>query len=282
MNPPIVVLGMHRSGTTLVVRCLERLGVHMGWRQDENAESLLFLRLNEWLLLQAGGNWEHPGPVRELLAAPEVRELALQHVRDTLAGPRSLAHAGPRAFLAGERGFGRSGPWGFKDPRTLATLPLWLEVFPGARLLHVRRHGIDVARSLVTRHPHAVAAGQAAFARRRRRYAWLRPRWPLIESVRCRAFPEAFALWEEYCALAEQHLAGVGNPLVEIRFEDLAADPARVLGAVAAWAGLQPEAGALAAAAALVKPQRARAFASAADGAALERELGPRLARFGY
>jgi hypothetical protein len=32
-----------------------------------------------------------------------------------------------------------SGPWGWKDPRNSLTLPFWLQVFPGARVLIVHR-----------------------------------------------------------------------------------------------------------------------------------------------
>ncbi|MBW1793701.1 MAG: sulfotransferase [Deltaproteobacteria bacterium] len=38
--------------------------------------------------------------------------------------------------------------WGWKDPRTTLTLPLWLKLFPKARIIHVIRNGIDSALSL--------------------------------------------------------------------------------------------------------------------------------------
>ena len=44
-------------------------------------------------------------------------------------------------------------PWGFKDPRTLLTLPFWREALGDARLVGTFRHPARVARSLVSRDP---------------------------------------------------------------------------------------------------------------------------------
>jgi len=41
--------------------------------------------------------------------------------------------------------------WGFKDPRTLFTLPAWCEVIESVRLVGVHRHPHDIALSLVAR-----------------------------------------------------------------------------------------------------------------------------------
>jgi len=67
---PLILLGMHRSGTSMAARLLERLGVFMGWRKDSNHEADFFRHANEWLLSQAGGAWDHPEPVRTLRRAP--------------------------------------------------------------------------------------------------------------------------------------------------------------------------------------------------------------------
>ena len=41
-TPPIIIFGMHRSGTGLLVRSLERCGVFIGSYQARNNESRFF------------------------------------------------------------------------------------------------------------------------------------------------------------------------------------------------------------------------------------------------
>ena len=57
----IVVLGMHRSGTSLVTRLLVEMGVYMGPRLDvRNWEDADFQKTNQTILDMAGGNWGKP------------------------------------------------------------------------------------------------------------------------------------------------------------------------------------------------------------------------------
>ena len=56
-SPPIIVIGMHRSGTGMLARVLSGLGVWMGERQSDNSEDMFFFTLNEWLLRLSGAAW---------------------------------------------------------------------------------------------------------------------------------------------------------------------------------------------------------------------------------
>ena len=67
LNPPILITGMHRSGTTLMVKLLRKLGYFPGHRLDSNLESTFFQRLNEWVLKRSGGAWDNPLPIKNLL-----------------------------------------------------------------------------------------------------------------------------------------------------------------------------------------------------------------------
>ena len=51
MANPVVVVGMHRSGTSLVSRILDDCGVMMGKDLQEDHESIFFISLNEWIYL---------------------------------------------------------------------------------------------------------------------------------------------------------------------------------------------------------------------------------------
>ena len=62
MANPVVVVGMHRSGTSLVSRILDDCGVMMGKDLQEDHESLFFIGLNEWIYENAGAAGRGPGP----------------------------------------------------------------------------------------------------------------------------------------------------------------------------------------------------------------------------
>lgn len=133
----VLVLGMHRSGTSCLAGCLEELGLRLGdvflWNPHNlkgNREHRAVQQLNEDLLCHNGGRWDEPVEVRRWTAD---HERARTHIVTELA--------------AGER------PWGFKDPRTLFTLDFWRAALPDARLVGTFRHPLAVARSLQRRDP---------------------------------------------------------------------------------------------------------------------------------
>jgi len=63
---PVVVLGMHRSGTSAVAGCLERLGICMGrrlapgdeWNPGGYFEDRDLVELNDRLLSAQGIRWD--------------------------------------------------------------------------------------------------------------------------------------------------------------------------------------------------------------------------------
>ena len=55
---PIIIVGMHRSGTTMITDMLQQLGLFMGWVLQENSEALFFVQRNERLMNACGGSWE--------------------------------------------------------------------------------------------------------------------------------------------------------------------------------------------------------------------------------
>ena len=57
---PIIITGMHRSGTSLLAKLAKDLGLFAGTKLDPNCESIFFQQLNIWLLQLAGANWSNP------------------------------------------------------------------------------------------------------------------------------------------------------------------------------------------------------------------------------
>jgi Sulfotransferase family len=283
-RPPVILIGMHRSGTTLLAKLLDALGLFVGWRLAENHEASFFNRHNSWLLAAAGGRWDTPAPIDHLLADPVGRELASEYLRGRLSSLPALEFLGPARFLRRRSLLALAEPWGWKDPRTTVTLPIWLELFPGARVVHLVRNGVDVAASLVRRQRSGLDVARRTFARRRRLFRLVAKRGWFGTSPRMLDRSQAIALWEEYLTYAERFTAGLGERLLVMRYEDFLADPAGKLGVLACFCGLAATGDALAAATVSVRPQRSLAFRDDAELTVLWRETRnrPWMRRFGY
>lgn len=154
-QPHIVfVLGMHRSGTSLISRVVNLLGYHLG--ADEHLmvptqfnpngywENQLLTDLNDEILARLGGTWCEPP------AFPDGWEHS-----DELADLRC------KASTIIETEFKGISSWSWKDPRNCLTLPFWQSLLPPLRCIIVIRNPIDVARSL--EHRDGLSFRQAAF-----------------------------------------------------------------------------------------------------------------------
>lgn len=130
---------MHRSGTSILAKVLEKGGVFMGVMKDHNYEALHFLSLNQQTLEANGASWLEPLMPNEknwkTLTAEELYAIhyqvngRIQKLKLNISNPK----------------------WGFKDPRTTFTLPMWLSIFPKAKVIHLKRNAEDVALSLQKR-----------------------------------------------------------------------------------------------------------------------------------
>lgn len=278
------MIGMHRSGTGMLMRLLEELGLFPGRLLEENHEALFFLQANDWALGIAGGAWDHPAPIRRLLAHKEQRALTVDYLRHLAATPHAARYLGRLGWLRWRDLSRLSFPWGWKDPRNTFTLPLWLDVFPGARIIHILRHGVDVAASLVSRESRLLEAARATHERRRRLGAyWLRAKrggWSM--SLRCAALEGGFELWEEYVREGRAHVAALGTGAAEVRYEEFLADPRATLARLAAFSGLEPGDEELDRVAAQVRPERAYAYRERPELRELARSYSGRLAEHGY
>ncbi len=147
VGDPLIVLGMHRSGTSALAGALPLLGVELGGPlmaplDGENPrgyfEHLEIYGFHQRLLVALGVSWDN-------LCSPR-----LEPAGDPLFAERS-------AELAGilERCFAGTPLWAVKDPRTCRLVPLWdaavAEVGSVPRYLVVFRHPDEVAASLARR-----------------------------------------------------------------------------------------------------------------------------------
>jgi hypothetical protein len=113
---PVIICGFHHSGTRLLARQLEALGV----------SQRINLYQYEWSYIVQINSILEPGcmaPAR--LGAGEE--------------PANLVSAQSLAFRMTLAGLKPGQSWGFKDPRNGLTGEAWLKAFPGARVVHLLR-----------------------------------------------------------------------------------------------------------------------------------------------
>jgi hypothetical protein len=149
----VCVLGMHRSGTSVLTRVLNLLGVHLGPPDglmrpvpDDNEEGFWehtgFFEVNERILARFGGSWDRPpafplGWERSEIVA-DLRERATDLIRAD---------------------FAETAMWGWKDPRSCLTLPFWQTLLPPMRYVVCLRNPLSVARSLQRRDGMPIGKG---------------------------------------------------------------------------------------------------------------------------
>lgn len=149
----LIVLGMHRSGTSALARCLGLLGCHAGGAgdfppaDDANPRGYWERRdvwaANEELLAALGGGWDEVDDLDEGRLTPEDRERFAGRAREVVA--RLEAHR----------------PWVIKDPRLCLTLPYWDPFLDDPVFVFIHRPPIAVARSLQARDGFSLALGVA-------------------------------------------------------------------------------------------------------------------------
>ena len=276
-SSPIVVIGMHRSGTRLLVEILDKLGVLMGADRQADSESVTFMLINEGILHQCGALWSEPMSAHFLLSQPDAVE-RLAPIACEALGAQLERYAGPSRWHL-DAGRKELPPFGWKDPRNTFTLPVWKHVFPNLRAIHIVRHGVDVAASLARRHAEALraATGESVPSA----LTVIRDdALGVLSSRRGWTLAEALTMWEQYVEKARQESAALGERALEIRYEELLTRPAHVIPTIARFCGVS--APARGASIGGLEPSRAFAFRRSPQLVAFAGSAREALARYGY
>ncbi len=207
MRPPLLVLGVARSGTTLLRVVLDR-SPGIAIPEESRFIPLLWRR--------------HRGRVDpddfrdDLSRIPELRRWRLDPESVVLAPGSSTAAAIAAVFetYAAQHGKPR---WGDKTPMYMRHLTLLEQLFPGAQYVHLIRDGRDAAVSFL-------AMPEGTYTR-----TWAH-----------RSTPARFACqWRTEVEAGRALGARVGTTgYFEVRYEELVAEPERVVRSICDFAGL--------------------------------------------
>lgn len=133
----VVVLGMHRSGSSLTTSIIQKLGVNIGEtllgphpsQPRGHFEDVDFYRLNMDILRAAGGDWANPPTETRILESGKQFSKRIQNL--VSSKDKEL--------------------WGWKDPRTCLTLPLYLPYLKQPKFILVYRNTSNIVNSLLKR-----------------------------------------------------------------------------------------------------------------------------------
>ena len=137
---PVVILGMHRSGTSVMTRVINLLGLPLCREDDIYAapdnptghwESTSLVAFNDRLLDLFGGRFIAPAAMHDGWES-DPAAVVMRDEADAV-----FRHAHPTTA------------WVWKDPRTCLTLPFWRSVWPHAPVaVYVHREPLEVPLSL--------------------------------------------------------------------------------------------------------------------------------------
>lgn len=145
----IVILGMHRSGTSATTRALNLLGADIGPTEDLGRywENRRMREPLDAILAAFGGAWDCPGPMPDgWELRPEARAVEPQ----------------ARAALAR---FGQPEVLVWKDPRICLQMPFWRPLLDDPVVVLIHRHPEEVFASLDTRNGYGPGLSFALWER---------------------------------------------------------------------------------------------------------------------
>jgi len=143
--PPVLVTGMHNSGTSILTEIIHKGGVFMENSMDHYESYFFSIFINDQIIMGGKDEWAK---------TPIMSEDKVLSFADSV-GSFARKNWIVSYLMSGYDGKSR---WGFKDPRLCVLIPLYLKVFPDAKLVYIDRKTKDIAASLCRRSKKGVGS----------------------------------------------------------------------------------------------------------------------------
>lgn len=224
---PVAIGGVGGSGTSIVARLVEALGIYIGFDLNRSYDNLSFTLLfrDPKLLANANDAFSERFSIfskcmtsgqaldtRELFALQELAGNSQQVRRAWIEERISRLRAAAQAD-AGQR------EWGWKEPNTHLLLDQLYQGSPGMRYIHVLRHGLDVATS--------------TNQRQRARWSQRILKTPFVDTPR-----QALQYWCASVERAQRIARNHGKRIHVLNFDELCGAPELTIQALANFLGV--------------------------------------------
>src|SRR5262245_11947964 len=208
----VLFTGRGGSGTRLLSQLAADTGIFIGNQVNQSGDSIEWVDLIYRMVAEQGDQRDLPSGSQY---RHEIRARAAQILGDA-----------PRL---------RSGVWGLKLPETMLVMPLLIDAFPHAKVLHLTRH--PVSSSLRRTHmtsrldnPVGTVALPAAYRYAHRDVGQIATDAPYLHNAYAWHFQVTRVVHYARAVLAEAQY-------LEIKYEDVCVQPERVLALVRAYLG---------------------------------------------
>ena len=208
---PIILIGMHRSGTSLVAEMMTRAGVWMGSQKRVDYESGTFRRANKAILKQMGDDrYYGANSIKAMQDEAQLLKFC-NSTRVYLKDHLVQGHFGRRWLVYAVRALPKKCfLWGWKDPTSTLFFEMWKRIFPKARFVAIVRHPEETCLSLYDRQLRRQKSRQKKRARG-------------LISGQCHEldFAQCFEIWKTYNFEVVKALKRYPDDTFLLRYEKL-------------------------------------------------------------
>ena len=215
IDTPVLLTGRGGSGTRLLSQIAAEAGIFIG-RLNKTGDSIDWVKLIYRMSVEVGAQPELPSGSRY---REDIRARATQFL------DQDAARDAPR--------------WGLKLPETMLVLPMLIDAFPRAKVVHLIRHPISssLRRTHMTsrlNNPIGAVALPAAYRYANRDLSRIATDDPYLHN--------AYSWNFQVTRVAHYAREALGERYLEVAYEDLCTEPSRVVATVRSFLGCGPDA----------------------------------------
>lgn len=229
---PVIIVGMHRSGTTMITKMLENLGLFVGVEKEINNEALFFWKINNWIFdlhtatPEKPYNLRYKNPACEKVIIESLEHFVQSNKRKQYLGKHASKYASIKTL---------DFPYGWKDPKNSFTIDFWKHIFPNPKVIHIYRNPIDSVSSYIERDLALKNKFEWNWKKKLKRDLLISKNFH--QNFRLTSIEEGYDLWHEYVTKALS-LKEEFADYIEIKYEDFLEHPLENLQKLTQFSGL--------------------------------------------